>query len=311
MVKRKIDDEILKALGNTGLNKEESHVYYTLIQYGQKGTTVRILNLELKEIERTTIYHILQKLLIKGFVINKSSTKTLNKAKIFIALEPSTLYNRILNKKKEDYETFGNTSSIFLDRLQKIYEKKEEYTLDDIDPLIRAYVSPLLNSGWKISYQLVEKKSKVFGYDFYSYNIDSPKAGPFKGYGGFHIYVFDHIVEETSSTNKKTTKEQPLLLPFSNTELNYVVIQIKRIIKERFQDEFKLHNVRITESKLSIESKTFSSFIVKIKSEKDTEYRKALDSIIFPIENKFFFIWAIRAKMISEMLRIVLKVEYF
>ena len=65
MVRKKIENEILSVFRDAGLNNEESIIYYTLIKYGKKGATVRKLNLELKQIERTAIYHILERLIKK------------------------------------------------------------------------------------------------------------------------------------------------------------------------------------------------------------------------------------------------------
>ncbi|MFX1453466.1 MAG: helix-turn-helix domain-containing protein [Promethearchaeota archaeon] len=324
MVRKKIENEILSALIDTGLNNEESIIYYTLLKYGQKGTTVRKLNLELKQIERTTIYHILERLIKKEYVIAMESTETLKKAKIFIGLEPSIFFNKLLNQKKKEYQTFEKKAPLFLERLQQIYELEEEYSIQNIDPFIQPYLSQLLKSGWKVSNQIVEKNSKIFGYDFYEYHVDPPSTGPYTGYGGFHIYVFDHILEISTENKKEVDLDKSILLngkikesflkksllfPYFNTELKFVVMQIKRIVKDRFFDEFKIRNVMITESEITLLGITFSSLIVKIKSEKDTEFREAFKSVLLPTENKCYFIWAVKPKVILKMLKSVLRLE--
>ena len=284
MVTKKIEKEIITALQEAGLNNEESLIYYTLSKYGQKGTTVRRLNLELKQIERTTIYPILQRLIKKECVVGKKSSETLKKAKLFISIEPTEFFNKILLKKKEELKKFEEKAPIFTERLQNMYETEEEYTIENIDPFIQPYLKPLLEKNWKVSNQVVEKRATAYGYELYDYHVDPPYMGPLKGYSGFHIYVFDHIVAISTKNNKdleldatnsldidlrKDLLKEPLLLQYFNVELKFIVMQVKRIIRERFLNEFKIRNVIITESEITLLGKKCR--ILKTSSLYETE----------------------------------------
>lgn len=324
MVTKKIEKEIITALQDIGLNNEESLIYYTLVKYGKKGATVRKLNMELKQIERTTIYPILQRLIKNECVVALESSETLKKAKLFIAIEPSKFFNKILVKKKEELKKFEKKAPIFTERLQIMYEREEEYVIDDIDPFIQPYIQPLLKKNWKVSNQIVEKRLNIFGYDVYDYHIDPPYMGPLRGYGGFHIYVFDHVVAISTKIkkdlesdmdnlldidNREVTLKEPLKFQYFNVELKFILKLIKRKIQERFLNEFKIKNVIITESEISLLGKTYSSLIVKVKSETDTKYKEAFKSVILPIENKLFFIWAVKHNAMLNILKSVLTVE--
>ncbi len=294
MVKKKIEDDNIKALQEIGLNYEEALIYYTLLKFGQKGTTVRKLKHELREIERTKIYQILQKLITKECIIDIKSSETLKKAKLFIALEPSKLFNKALSYKEEKLKSLESKRQIFIKKLQNIYEREEEYRIEDIVPLMQPYIKPLLEKKWKVSFQAVEKGSKTFGYDFYEYYIDPPDMHFLKGYCGFHIYVFDHILSKQEY----------------DIESNFAILQTKRKIHEIFLNEFKAKNIRIMESEITILGKSYFSLIVDIKPEKSKEYSEAaFECLLLPLDDKIFFIGAIKPEKTIEMFKIILRVK--
>ena len=259
-----------------------------------------------------------------GFTKDGSSRRDKKEQPILEESKDDALKSLMATEKKEEFKKFEEKAPIFTERLQNTYEREEEYTIDDIDPFIQPYIRPLLEQKWNISNQIVEKRAKTFGYELFDYHVNPPSMGPLRGYGGFHIYVFDHIVATSTKVKKDLeldiTKsldielredllKKPLLLPYFNVELKFIVMQIKRKIRERFLNEFKIGNVIITEKNITLLGKNYSSLVVKIKPEKDTKYREAFKSVILPIENKLFFIWAVKPKAIIELLKSILTVE--
>ena len=106
MITEEKTQEFLKAIQKTGLNYDESRIYYTLIQHGKNGTYVKDLNEHL-DIERTTIYSILKRLIVKGCVLESDRSNAPKKARMFIAFEPTKFFNKILIKKKKELEEGG------------------------------------------------------------------------------------------------------------------------------------------------------------------------------------------------------------
>lgn len=83
---------------------EEAQIYFTLLKYGKKGTVVRKLREELPDIERTTIYSILKRLIEKNCVKSDESKKL----KTFIAVNPTKFFKTIYLKKKRNLKNFKN-----------------------------------------------------------------------------------------------------------------------------------------------------------------------------------------------------------
>ena len=294
-----MENEKIIALQEGGLNKEESLVYLVLMKYGEKGATVRKINSELYEIGRTSIYSILQKLINKEFVIEKITSETPKKAKLFIALEPKKFFIQTLAQKKEQLKNFEKKEQIFMEDFQNLYESEGGYTIDKIDPFIQPFIQPLIEKKWKISKQIVEKSLNLFGYDLYQYHIDPPETTSLKGYSGFNAYVFDHVI----------ALNQALMFQHFDVELKFILMQIKRSIINRFSNEFRIANIKINESEISLYGRKFPSLIVEIKSENMKKYSEAFKSVILTIENKVFFIWAVKPNAVEEMLKSIIQVE--
>jgi len=304
MVRKRISIEILQALDEAGLNSEESLIYYTLLKYGINGATVRKLNLELTEIERTSIYPILQKLINKQWVTGQKSSETLKKAMLFIATEPNKMYQAILSKKENELKKFIEKTKIFTNRLQDIYLREQEFVIEDIYPIIQPYLRKLLENKWKVQNQMYTKGINIFGYDFYRYDIYPPGTVTSQvWYNGFHVYVFNKII--TSIIN---FQENPYL-DKNNEELKYALIQIKRLAQERFLREYKDVKVKMRETDINFLGQKLYSLKFDVKNKNDTRYREALVSIIFSIENKVFFIWGIDEKIILDIFNSILNAE--
>ena len=108
---------------------------------------IRKLKFELREIERTKIYQILEKLIKKECIFDVKSSDTLKKAKLFIVLEPLKIFNKVLINKEEQVKSLKKKEHIFTNKLQNIYEREEEYKIEDIDPLMQPYIKPLLKNS--------------------------------------------------------------------------------------------------------------------------------------------------------------------
>jgi len=166
---------LIDALQRMNLNYEEAQIYFTLLKYGKSGTIVRKLREELHYIERTTIYSILRRLIEKGCVNEEKSSKNSKRLKNFLATDPTEYFNTVFTNKKQEFEELKEIKNTILKNLQNLYIQGLKLTDDDLDPFILPYFQSLLNKGWKVLTQKINKGINILGSEiFYEYHISHP-----------------------------------------------------------------------------------------------------------------------------------------
>jgi len=282
----------LKALQKTGLNNEESLICNALIKYGRKGAIVKELNSELS-IERTTIYSILRRLIAKAYVIEGDPSDSSQKIKKFIAVEPSKLYNEILSNKREALREFEKTKIFFKYKLENIYKWGGALTYDDLDANFKPYLKTLLektDKDWKILSQVIEKGSNTFGYDFYKYEIQSFHY-MLRMNSGFNAYVFDYSIENDENA------------------LIFFINHLKKIVPENILKIFPFEDLNARNGEINLFGKIYHSLIFEVKLKNKQKVISPIKTAIISLENKIFFIWAYRKRVIQEIVASILSVK--
>ena len=264
---------LIDALQKMDLNYEEAQIYFTLLKYGKSGTIVRKLREELSYIERTTIYSILRRLIEKGCVHEEKSSDDSKRLKTFIATDPTEYFNSVFSKKKHEFKELHKIKNKLLRNLQNLYIQGLELTNDDLDPFILPYFQSLLNKGWKVLTQKINKGINILGSEiFYEYHISHPKNLEKKiEMLGIMISLYDSNIENDEIAVKFLTN------------------QVKKIIKELHQADF--NNIDMKDGEIELFGKKFLSLVIKAKEKKSQRYIEFGTTAIMPIKNKIFFIW--------------------
>lgn len=304
------EKELIEILQSTGLNYKEGLIYLTLMKSGQKGCMVRDLT-HVLSIERTTIYSILRKLIKHGHVKEGGQSETTKKATIFIAIEPESYFSNLILKKVNELSILQEVKKNYSEVFQNIYQEGLEYSYDELDSFIQPYFKPLLEKYWKIKSYYVKKKVPIFNYTVYDCMLQSPKAKYLK-MNAFHAFIFDYNIEEDENA------------------LKYFINRLKRHLKEEILYHSDLKDFLVEEDKIKIFGNICASFNLKINIEEIKnsgifstyfedleEYKKYIlnetndigISIIFPIKNKLFFLWAESQEILKEMVKPILKIE--
>ena len=267
------ENALIDSLQKMDLNYEEAQIYLSLLKYGEAGTIVRKLREDLPFIERTTIYSILRRLIEKGCVKEASSSNISQKLKTFSATDPDKYFDKIFSKKKKEFEELQEIKVSILNNLQKIYYRGLELSHKDLDPFILPYFQALLDIGWKIKTQKINKGINILGGEiYYEYHTQPPNNLEKKiEMVGLIISIYDSDIENDEIT------------------LKFIIKQIKKNIKGLHQADF--YKFDIVDGQEELFGKTIPSIIMKArekKSKNDLEFGKMA---ILPIKNKLFFIW--------------------
>ena len=286
----KITEEFVKGLQKTGLTYEEALVYFTLIRHGKKGTYVRDLDYHLP-IERTTIYSIINRLIEKGCVKIAEKTDAPKKAKIFVATSPTVFIDKILREKKKEVKDIEETKVNLADKLESVYLKSMEYEFEDIDDFIQPYFKPLMKKGWKVIEQIVEKSKINYMFEIYDCTLIIPDAKYVKD-SGFLVVKFDYIVENDKNT------------------LNFIIDLLKKVGKEQVLNKgIGVKDVKIYDSQIEFYNKKFPSFKTEFLWPDAKEYQELTKSVVLPIKNKIYFLWAETYEFVKEMVDVIFNVE--
>ena len=106
-------EDYIQALQETGLTREESQIYFTLIQHGKKGTYIKDLTEHLP-IKRTTIYSILNRLIDNGCVNLNRELDGPKGAKIFSDISTELYIDKKKKKKKMELGKLEETKTNIL-----------------------------------------------------------------------------------------------------------------------------------------------------------------------------------------------------
>ena len=311
-MEKKIDEEkILNALQEIGFNHEESLIYRTLVKYGPRGATVRNLMGEL-QIKRTTIYTILQRLIEKEIIFEKQSSETTKMAKLFVCLQPTQFFDQVFTNKKKELQKIEDKKSIFTITLQDEYYSRKNIPQENLDPFIIPYFKQLFEKKWVVLSQNVEKS---FGCNIYEYHINIPKVSRFIPHRGFNIYVFDEVlIKNLTLKDKQDLKifffpDDGLFLQelLEDDDLNYMIyfffkrMEKKILENEKFGKFTRYKNPKIHQREIILFEKPYTSLYFE-----NFEY---IRSVLFPYNNKLYFLWAEKIELLKEMFKCVLGVE--
>ncbi len=309
-------NKILNILQDSGLSREESLIFQTLIKYGQKGATVRDLTGELPLI-RTTIYSILRRLVEKEQVIERKNSETSNRAKLFSCIEPSKFYNQVLSKKSEELKRFEEQQPIFTKTLQELYMKKRDINVENLDNFILPFFQPLLKKNWKVYSQVLEK---TFGVNIYEYQIISPDASKAIPYCVYNVYDFEDSYMRNVSLSENIELSSPYFSEkiikdlLKNTETSLVLyFYIKRFEKRIMRDDliskYKMSNFRIQGVQENYLMKKYPSLNFEVIPKKGTKYQEILKIALLPLKNKLFCLMAESQELLVEMYESIIEVE--
>ncbi len=331
------EEEFIQALEKSGLNYNESSVYFALIKLGQKGATVFDLDHHFTPfLKRTTIYSILRKLIKLGCVREGDQSKETKKVTLFIANKPEEYFDKIISEKEKEIDKLQKLKEKYSDFFNIIYQEGMEYTLDEVDDLIQPYLKPLVEKGWKITSYLVKKEVPLFEYTVYECMLYSPKS-KFLKENSFHLFLFENDIEND------TTSLQFFIKGLKN-KTHEVVSYFSDIQEYKLEDKkMKFFNKTYPGFNLKVKledlknSKFFDEVIKGIRSywkkrdigghlakeskhlqesieinEKEILLNDSLDiwkAVIIPIKNKLFFLWAESYDILKEMVEPIFIIE--
>jgi len=286
----KITNEFVKALQLTGLTSEEALIYFTLIQHGKKGTYVRDLIYHVP-IKRTTIYSILNRIMEKECIRISEKSEAPKKAKIFVATSPTIFIDKILREKKKEVKELEEMRLNFVDKLEDVFLKSMEYSFEDIDDFLKPYFEPLIEKGWKVIEHVVERSKRNYMFEIYDCTLLVPNAKYVKDCG-FIVIEFDNIIENDKNT------------------LNFINGLLKKVGKEQVLTKgIGVVDVKIEDSQIEFYDNVYRSFKTEFLWPNSDEYQELTKSVVLPIKNKIFFLWAETYEIVKEMVDVIFNVE--
>jgi predicted transcriptional regulator len=283
-------ENFIHDLENTGLSHEEAFVYFTLIKHGKKGTYIKDIA-EHIPVKRTTIYSIINRLQDREFVRENTEKEGPKGAKMYAAISPELYINRIINQKKSELELLEKTKESTIEKLETIYLESVEYSISEIDEVLKPYLIPLIEKGWKVIEHLVERSQITFGFEAYDTTLIVPDAKIVKD-AGFMVFKFDREVEKDTNT------------------LNYMFDMLSRKGKEEILGKgIGVVNVQLSEDDIEINGKKYKGHLPKFKFEHSDKFTQLTETVMIPIKNKLFFMWAENHDFVLEMAEVVFKKE--
>ena len=275
-------EEYIGGLQKIGLTREEALIYITLIQHGKKGTYIKDLTDHLP-IKRTTIYSILNRLHDRKCVRENSEYEGPKGAKIYTAISPESYMSRIINKKKIELKLFEKIKLDVIEKLETIYLESIEFSLNEIDDFLKPYLNSLYEKGWKVIEHIVEKFQITHEFEAYDTTLLIPDAKIVKD-AGFMVFKYNRDVENDENT------------------LNYMFDLLSRKGKEEVLNKgIGVEDIELIETIIEIKGKKFRGHTPKFKFEHTDKYIQMTETVMIPIKNKIFFLWAENHKFILEM----------
>ena len=336
---RQNETKFIRVLEQTGLNNNEAKVYLELIKHGIRGVTAYELDHHLDDIKRTTIYSILRKLISIGCVKETNSPDSTTKPTLFLAIDPENYFDELIAKKKREIEFFQGLKDNNLDYFNMMYSSGLEYAIEDVDPFIRPYLKPLLNSGWKISSYYLKEEVPVFGYSIFETMLNppnytvydimlNPPKFKYLQENSFHLFKFNFIIEQDEnafkffiSSLKKQTKE---IISYFSEIKDYIYEEQPIII---YGKEFIGLNLQVKKGDLgnifeniknkirdywdeTDETKHLNPNIELINEDiKVEDYIEVWKGVIIPLKDKIFFLWSESYELLKEMADNIFDVE--
>ena len=305
------EDNLVEILQETGLSKNEALVYFTLMKAGKKGNIVKELTHALP-IQRTNIYSILHKLIEIGCVEESGFAQKSKNATIFVATDPIEYLNNLINFKQKKLEKIRNIQKDYSKELQSIFLKGLEFSYKELDSIIKPYLKPLIESGWKIKSYIERTERLMFYYKVFDCMLFTKRARILNDCS-FHLFIFDYSIEDDDNA------------------LLFFLQGLKRKTKEMKSYFFDIKEFRLFNDTVDLFGKSYPAFNMKIrvKDLKNSDYFlknsntfrdiEKLDlndfyeigkAVILPIKDKIFYLWAESDKIIKELTEPIIKFEY-
>ncbi len=305
------ENNLLKILQKTGLNYNEALVYFALLKTGPKGSIVKELTHALP-IQRTNIYSILHKLIKVGCVKESGFAEKSKNATIYIATDPLTYLKQLINIKQKEFENIKRIQETYSEVLQSIFLEGLEYPYDDIASILKPYLRPLIENGWKIKSYIERNETLIFYYKVYDCMLFTKKAKILKDCS-FHMFLFEYSIED----------DENALIFFSQG--------LKRKTKEMKSYFFDIKEFELIDDSVELFGKSFPIFNMKVKVKdiknsnyflKNSHTFKEIETlssngfyeigkaVILPIKNKIFYLWAESDIILKELIEPIIKLEY-
>ena len=268
-----------------GLSEEEAKVFLSLLKRGTRGEIVGRIKEELS-IGRTTIYAILERLTVKGWVIAEEISENPKRVK-FVAKSPFQVLNEIISFKENELSLLKKNSLHVGDRLETIYQGAKKLSLENVHPGGYRYLKPLIESGWKIKSEVVEHNETLRRLTL-DYELKGKKGFPKDS--GLIIFMYDRIIEED----------------------NLTINSAFELFKSK--TDYEIHQDKIPGfEELKFEDKSFKGFpgaeiFIKLKFKKD--WWLVGKQAVIPIKEKIFLIFGNKVNF-KTLFQMILKSEDF
>jgi DNA-binding MarR family transcriptional regulator len=268
------DNELIDTIRQFGFTREEAWIYFSLVRYGKRGPIVKELVKE-TSIGRTTVYAILNRLIEKGAVLRRGSSNTAKKSTLFVATEPILFFSEIIEEKKKRLNDLEERYLLYHDHYQRLYQQGIEYTFETLDPFIQPYLKTLmLEKGWTVVSQIVEKGMSTFGCDVFAYELRIPETTSgeenYRNRAYFVIYAFDYDIE-TNETSKQ-----------------FFLDLARRKTRDNIRIGGHFTDVKLKDGEISLFGRTWPAFFASVKINQN--YIDVGPIPIFSIKNKLIFL---------------------
>ncbi|MFW9934558.1 MAG: helix-turn-helix domain-containing protein, partial [Candidatus Thorarchaeota archaeon] len=289
----KSDEELLETIEQFGFTREEALIYFALIKHGKNGAIVKDLVQE-TSVGRTTIYAILDRLIKTGAVIKRGPSNTAKKAELFAASEPARFFSDIIAEKKKKLSELEEQNLLHHDFYQRLYQQGIEFTFERLDTFIQPYLKTLiLEEGWTVISQIVEKGMQTFGCDVFAYELQTSEIvsdeDDHRSRAYLIIYVFDYDIE-TNETSRK-----------------FFIELARRKTRDNIRSRSQLTDVKLKDGNIALFGRTWPAFLVSAKV--DQNYVDIGQIPILPLRNKLIFLSTGAPKFLKDLAQVVYEVE--
>ncbi len=276
------ENEYIKSLALLNLTYEESLVYLYLVKKGASYTGVKDLNKNLN-IKRTTIYSILHRLIEKKCIREEKYESSFQGYKIrrYCAISPEIIYSSVFEHQKQILQYLKEIKSKEIKQLEDLYKNGNIITIENIDSFLKPYFQPLVEKGWKINSIKIAKTAFILECVIYDCTLYCPYAKILND-AGFIAIKFDSIIEDDQTT------------------IDFIMSQVAKRGREEILEK-GIHNVQLIPSEMKLFNKNWFSYRFKFQYSPNTEYQEFSSSVIFPIKNLIFCLWAESKSILEEM----------
>ncbi len=287
------DQVLLENIEQLGFTSEEALIYFALVKHGKNGAIVKQLVQE-TSLGRTTIYAILNRLIEKNAVIIGGPSNTAKKATLFVAGEPTRFFSGIIEQKRRDLDEVEERNLLYHDHFQRLYQRGIEFTFETLDPFIQPYFKTLiLEEGWTVISQIVEKGMTTFGCDVFAYELSIPGTisggGESQNKAFFIVYLFDYDIEANETSRK------------------FFIDLARRKTRDNIRVGGPFTDVKLKDGDITIFGRTWPAFLASGKV--GQKYVDIGQIPIFPIGNKLLFLSTVNSKYLEVLAQVVYEVE--